>query len=131
MPPKPKPTTPTTTGNQAMSKPHPHYYVGTRRLTSGLLPEFPVRNPKGEAVCRAYNKADAEKIAKGLNALDVVSEYIAARDEYEAAIRPASSWAQPVKLAHDDHRLLRWRYARECLSLLMIGPPPIEDATNA
>lgn len=103
------------------------YYAGRRHLTSGLLPEFPVRNQKGEAVCRAYNKQTAEQLAKGLNALDAVTEYIHARDEYEAALRPASSWAQPNKLAYDDPRLIRWRKAREALSILVLGPPKIED----
>lgn len=47
---------------------------------------------------------------------DVVAEYIAARDYYEAATKTATGFAHPPIVSHGDPRVLRYRAAREALA---------------
>lgn len=51
--------------------------------------------------------------------VEVVREYIAARDAYEAAIKPSSGFGQPKRLSHGDLIILRYRNARSALNKLV------------
>ena len=49
---------------------------------------------------------------------NVVSEYIAARDAYEEAVKPSGGFGQPKRLCHSDPIILRYRNARTALNAL-------------
>ena len=59
---------------------------------------------------------NAELEAERSALVNTVSEYIAARNDYEDAIRKPNSHAPMKVISHGDPRILRWRNARESLA---------------
>jgi len=50
---------------------------------------------------------------------EMIAEYIAARDGYEVATKPATGFASPPIVSHADPRVLRYREARAALDRMV------------
>lgn len=105
------------------------------RLAAEKLRDLIDASPKGvtmhnDGSSEAQFIADAERlnctVCGGSGHVDdspkggsnVVSEYIAARDAYEEAVKPSGGFGQPKRLCHSDQIILRYRNARTALNAL-------------